>query len=929
MNHRHRLFALVCLALFLTGPAGAAPLVQVGSVWKYLDNGTDQSNAWRTVEYDDDGWASGPAQLGFGDGDEVTEVGYGPDAANKYITTYFRQTFISPDPSTFSNLVLRLVRDDGAVVYLNGVEVFRSNMPTGAITHLTLASTSTSTENAFRTNIVNATNLVEGVNILAVEVHQSTVDSSDLSFDLELTDGRNDTPIASITSPANNSTIPNPGNVTITVSAVDPNGTITNVQFFAGNTFLGQTTNAPFTFIWTNVSEGTHVINVVARDNDGFIGLSPAVKFTVTAGSISNFTHIAAGSVWKYHDQGLNLGTAWSGTGFDDSTWTNGPAQFGYGDGDEARVLSFGTNTGNKYITTYFRKTFPVADPAQVSDLVLQMVLDDGAVVYLNDTEAFRTNLPAGPVTFTTLASASWENKSVRAILDKSLLVTGDNLIAVEVHQQTTNSSDLSFDLELLGSDLPSVLRGPWLQSLSWTNVIVKWRTAAPVTGVVRYGTNAANLPFSFSSTSPTNEHRVVLAGLVPNQKYFYSVGTTNATLQGDATYHFTTSPLPGARQRTRVWALGDSGTANVDQFNVRNAFYRALGTNELDLILLLGDNAYNAGLDSEYQKALFDAYPTQLRKTPLWPTIGNHETAQSANPTNTIPYYQIFSTPQNGEAGGVASGTPDYYSFDHANIHFVCLDSMISSRSSTGAMAQWLTNDLAGTTQTWLVAFWHHPPYTKGSHNSDTESELVQMRQNLLPHLENYGVDLVLTGHSHAYERSHLLDRHYGTSGTLHTTNLLDTTGGRADVTGPYLKSAGTAAHNGAVYVVAGTAGKASGGSLNHPAMFFSRNRLGSLYFEVNGDRLDAQFIRETGAIDDRFTIVKGAPLYRLVRVGTSSRITWNTVLGETYQLDYKDDLNAGSWTSLGANITGTGLPVTVTNTTSQVKRSYRIRTQ
>lgn len=72
----------------------------------------------------------------------------------------------------------------------------------------------------------------------------------------------------------------------------------------------------------------------------------------------------------------------------------------------------------------------------------------------------------------------------------------------------------------------------------------------------------------------------------------------------------------------------------------------------------------------------------------------------------------------------------------------------------------------------------------------------------------------------------------------------------------------------------MAGTAGKASGGSLKHPAMF-PRNRLGSLYSEVNGDRLDAQFIRETGAIDDRFTIVKGAPLYRLVRVGTSSRIT------------------------------------------------------
>ena len=237
-------------------------------------------------------------------------MGYGPDAANKYITTYFRQTFISPDPSTFSNLVLRLVRDDGAVVYLNGVKVFHSNMPTGAITHLTLASTSTSTENAFRTNIVNATNLVEGVNIIAVEVHQSSADSNDLSFDLELTAGRNDTPIVSITNPVNNSTIPSPGNVTITVSAIDPNGIITNVQFFVGNTFLGQTTNAPFTFIWTNVSEGAQVISVVARDNDGFIRLSPAIKFTITAGSTSNLTLISAGSIWKYLDNGTDQGTA-------------------------------------------------------------------------------------------------------------------------------------------------------------------------------------------------------------------------------------------------------------------------------------------------------------------------------------------------------------------------------------------------------------------------------------------------------------------------------------------------------------------------------------------------------------------------------------------------------------------------------------------
>lgn len=366
-----------------------------------------------------------------------------------------------------------------------------------------------------------------------------------------------------------------------------------------------------------------------------------------------------------------------------------------------------------------------------------------------------------------------------------------------------------------------------------------------------------------------------------------------------------------------------------MDQFNVRDAFYRALGTNDLDLILLLGDNAYDAGLDHEYQRGFFDAYPTQLRKTPVWATIGNHETAQSTNPASTISYYQIFSTPTNGQAGGLGSGTPDYYSFDYANIHFVCLDSMTSSRSSTGPMAQWLTNDLASTTQAWVIAYWHHPPYTKGSHNSDTESELIQMRQNLLPHLENYGVDLVLTGHSHAYERTHLLDRHYGTTTNFSSTNVLNSSGGRADVTGPYIKSPGLAGHDGAVYVLAGSSGRLGGGSLNHPAMFLSLNRLGSLYFEINGDRLDAKFIRETGVIDDYFTILKGATPYQLVRVGSSSRITWNTVLGETYLLDYKDDMNAVSWTSLGASIIGTGLPVTFTNNAALTKRYYRIRTQ
>src|SRR5215212_7102877 len=126
-----RLSQLVCLvaaALLVSSSALAVSFIPLGATWRYLDDGSNQSNAWRSINFEDDGWASGPAQLGYGDGDEATEVSYGTNSGNKYITTYFRQTFNVSDVSLFTNLVLNIIRDDGAVVYLNNVEVFRSNM---------------------------------------------------------------------------------------------------------------------------------------------------------------------------------------------------------------------------------------------------------------------------------------------------------------------------------------------------------------------------------------------------------------------------------------------------------------------------------------------------------------------------------------------------------------------------------------------------------------------------------------------------------------------------------------------------------------------------------------------------------------------------------------------------------------------------------
>jgi hypothetical protein len=225
---------------------------------------------------------------------------------------------------------------------------------------------------------------------------------------------------------------------------------------------------------------------------------------------------------------------------------------------------------------------------------------------------------------------------------------------------------------------------------------------------------------------------------------------------------------------------IGDSGTANANAAAVRDAYINYTGNRHTDLWLMLGDNAYQSGTDAEYQNAVFNMYPTLLRQSVVWPTLGNHDGAAANSATQSGPYYDIFTLPKNAEAGGVASRTEAYYSFDYGNIHFVVLDSFETSRAPNGAMLTWLANDLAATNQPWIIAYFHHPPSTIGSHNSDTEIELIEMRQNALPILEAGGVDLVLAGHSHSYERSYLLDGHYGLSSTLTPSMIRDGDGDR-----------------------------------------------------------------------------------------------------------------------------------------------------
>jgi hypothetical protein len=1478
-------------------------LVHSNAVWKYLDDGTDQSNAWYAVSYNDLTWLSGPAELGYGDGDEATVVNSGP-TNSFFITTYFRRSFVASNVAGISNMILALAYDDAGAVYLNGKELYRTSfLPTNAA-YNTPANIAIGIEETVDTVTVASTNLVEGTNVLAVEIHQQAPNSSDISFFLQLVGlpriNRNQFPVVALTNLVNGTSFVAPASITLAAAASDPDGSVTNVEFYADGLKLGEDATSPYSFSWPNPPAGFHTVYAVATDDhadrqasaavniqvygaaglplvsitspangsvvegptnmlvtanatalDGvtnvefFVnGLSisndaagpysalwnapfgtnqlwaiasgangkrgtsavvtavitipptntvppfivsqipaayamitnltnitivfservhgvdasdllingvpatsltgsgsiytfffpqppygdvsisfasdhnifdfgypmdlmfndfstnsawvydlfdrtpprvaihvPATGTTVTnlttisvsfsenvtgvdagdllvngvpayniTGSGSNYTFnvfqpasgtinitwatnhgiadmavapndfvrtatgntwsftldsrtvlIQTNSVWKFvkgTNEASNPTNAWRQQAFDDSSWSNASAPFVFGEPTFTNALTPGTIlndmtnnvTNNVYSSIYLRKQFVLTNFNGVTNLFLSHASDDGFIAWLNGTEVFRFNMPTGQVGFDGSArgnaTESGNNAGVPFIaaqLTNALpaLIKGTNIFAVHAFNFVTNpaSSDFVFnaqlytfvtdftvvppritqtdpvpgdifslsnvtitfsegvtnvnasdvlvngtpatsltsstnttytfgflqppygpvvvkfatnhgivdfdtppkpfdstvanatltyalvnpnaptifaqtpesvstvtgltsvnivfskpvagvdasDLLINGSPTASVsgsgsnytfnflqppfgvvtvrwatnhgikdldvpandfditrplhiwsyalinpvptvtmtsptnnaymlspvnvplratatdndgviakveyyeyfedfkigeataspylltwsnrtegvfgifavatddsglkatsapvvinvvtslpvllVRGPYLQSGSTTGAVVRWRTDQISDAIVRWGPSPTSLPNFAVQTNVRNDHIVQLTGLQPNTKYFYSIGSSSRQLAGGtnlagSNFWFYTHPPVGTQGPTRFWVLGDPGTANANQMAVRDAYLNmvAAGGKRADLWLMLGDNAYQTGTDTEYQNAVFDMYPTVLRNQFLWPVIGNHDAQQpgtgGGSPQNVsllgFPYLDIFTLPQNGEAGGLPTGNPKYYSFDYANVHFVGLDSMTSGRETNSPMVLWLQNDLDSHTQAWTIVYFHHSLYTHGTHNSDTEADLVGMRQVFNPILDSHGVDLVLMGHSHVYERSYLIDGHYGIASTFTPSMKIDPGLGREDGSGAYRKDSD---ERGVVYSIVGSSGQALGGTLDHPAHAVSLNLLGSLLVDVNSNRLDAMFLTSAGTTNDHYTLIKRGP--------------------------------------------------------------------
>ena len=324
-------------------------------------------------------------------------------------------------------------------------------------------------------------NSVAGAHTLTATAQDSAGNSVSTTNTITITVNPNVPPSVTVTNPA-------PGSVyfvgtmvtNVSASATDTDGSIVRVEFLLDGVLFATDTTSTYAFDLCDITAGPHTLSAVAVDNAGGHTTNTISISATNPPAISVI--VSNGAAWKYLDNGSDQGTAWHLLAFDDSSWSNGVAELGYGDAPgrpERTTVGFGPNANTKYATTYFRKAFNVSNPGDYTGLTLNVLADDRFIVYLNGVEVFR-DITNAVVTFATYAGPAPAHDGVVYVstnLLTSALVAGTNILAVEVHQDSGTSSDISFDTMLWGnlSAGPSLTIVPF----SLTQVTVSWKADA------------------------------------------------------------------------------------------------------------------------------------------------------------------------------------------------------------------------------------------------------------------------------------------------------------------------------------------------------------------------------------------------------------------------------------------------------------------
>ncbi len=408
--------------------------------WSYKGGGTnlDAVPTWKTLAYAEPGWLTArPQAFGFGTNPPVRNTAIPEDAtaggggvpATRYPTLYFRKVVnvTAPQLTSYLDFIVQSKFDDAIIVWVNGVEAYRNNISTTPALYATLADGGIANNGAdiYTSNIPKSL-FIAGNNIIAVEIHQSSLTSSDLFFDFQLIGN---------TSPGN---LGRP--FTMRYNNASEKG---NILFVANNiiTTIGVPTN--------EVPPGG------TAENSGNTGAYIDID-NITSNQFN------LGSSWKWFSTGALPAANWNTAAYSDAVWAAGNGELGYGDGDEITCIPYGcngnvcnpTNGCNKYWTYYFRKTINITSLAGINQFLFNFKRDDGIVVYVNGTEVFRDNMPTGAIANNTPASSNISGAAESAINTFTLagvgpFVVGNNVIAVEVHQDAQSGSDITFDMGL------------------------------------------------------------------------------------------------------------------------------------------------------------------------------------------------------------------------------------------------------------------------------------------------------------------------------------------------------------------------------------------------------------------------------------------------------------------------------------------------
>ncbi|PIV54789.1 hypothetical protein COY52_13015 [Candidatus Desantisbacteria bacterium CG_4_10_14_0_8_um_filter_48_22] len=447
-------------------------------------------------------------------------------------------------------------------------------------------------------------------------------------------------------------------------------------------------------------------------------------------------------------------------------------------------------------------------------------------MAYINNTEAARSsNMPAGAIGYDSLASPDHEGGSFESFsVDTTVLTAGQNILAIEVHQQSISSSDLSFDAELTYSTGPFSVHLTWDRNGTDTTVAVTWLTVKNAGNTVEYGlTDSYGSQQGGSSFYSSNcgyyVHEVTLTGLSPDTAYHYRCGAAG---KWSRDYTFVTAPSKGDTSPLYFAAMADA--RNLE--SIRDAIIELGRSKNPMFVTWVGDFVNSGSVQSEWD-SWFSSAQDLIANAPLIPVLGNHE-------EEAPQYFDQFDLPSNEK----------YYSLNYGNVHFIVLNSAFDDSRILPGSAQynWLQSDLqqtdADTDITWKIVLFHTPVYSSASgHPSNTG-----LRSDIEPLFNQYGVDVVFNGHNHSYERTYMIREN-----------------GQILQTGPtFYVTEGDS--TGTVYVVvAGMSPLYEPGWNSWTAYFEKTYNYGMV--TVEGDTLSFKAMRQDDTLIDTFAIIKREP--------------------------------------------------------------------